>query len=192
MSRWLRLESYFISIKHSFRWHLILISNALWFCSVFLKILLFRSSQICQQITFGRTDHATLIIWFLGGGPGYLFAHLENRSTVEQGSKMLGSRLWMKVDQICIENLHSSIKWTSLSAFSLHNEHLEGPWNPFFCRMSYVRIFPWYRSQAKKSTLGHEGKRQTPCQGAGSGGTKGLSHSLAYPMETAYPLIFSP
>lgn len=64
ISCWLKLESSFLSIRHSFSWHLILTSIALGFCSLFLKILLFRSSHICQHIILGRKDQAALITLF--------------------------------------------------------------------------------------------------------------------------------
>lgn len=184
MSCWLRFVSSLISTKNSLIWHLILISKALLFCFVLLKILLLCSSQICQQIVFGRMAHAVLITWFLGGRVGYLAAQLENKSTMEQGIKNLGFTFWMKESQICFENLHSRIKWETTSEFSLHNEHIDGPWNHFLWRISYVSILSWQSFQEKKSILGHERMRQTPCHGAGSGGTWGLSFSLLYPMET--------
>jgi len=136
MSCWLRLKSSLCSLRHSFNWHLTLTATSLASCSWFLKILLFSSSQICQQIILGRVDQAALIILFFGGGPGYLFNQLAKRSGMEEGKAKLELNGPSSSVQMCFVKVHSNIRWVTFSWFSLQRLHLEGPWNPRFWRLS--------------------------------------------------------
>lgn len=153
---------------------IVLAFMATWAGSLFssLKILLFLSNQIFQQINLGIHIQTILRRYFLLRSNGDKDSHLLRSSEVEVGR--LEDAKPISRHQASLENSQDKRRCAEVSSSWKHRGQREGPSHPLLLRLSKVKMLLWVKVQTKRSTLGIEGKFQSAFHGPGLGGTQGI------------------
>jgi hypothetical protein len=100
-------------------------------------------------------------------------SYLLNSSRVEVGR--LEEVAPVRRPQTSFENSQVKRRCAKVSSSWMHKGQREGPAQPLLLRLSKVRMLLWVKVQAKRSTLGIEGKFQSSFHGTGFGGAHIMS-----------------
>ena len=119
--------------------------------SISSNTLLICSLQIHQKMTKGNTRATSFFFFltFLLKKPSQAKRWFLTESKATQDTP---TQLMVRSQRILSTSQWSS-KWDVDYESSLHMKHLLTKVNPFFCRLSQVKIFPYEACQTKKETL---------------------------------------